>query len=51
MTDNQSKHLLVFEAQDCNDPDWDKVIEVLREQLPDFEVFFADGNNMNFRWN
>ena len=49
--DDLSDHLLIFNADDCNDDDWDDVIKVLKANLKDFQVFYADGNYMNFRWN
>lgn len=50
MKDMMSEHLLIFDADDCNDKDWDIVIECLKEHLPNFQVLYADGDYMNFRW-
>jgi len=41
-------NILIFEAEDVNDPKWDKVIEVLSDNIPGFEVRYGDGNYMNF---
>lgn len=42
------KNILAFEADDVNDPRWDTVIKVLKENIEGFEVVYADGNWMNF---
>lgn len=44
---NEDK-ILIFEAWDVNDPNWDIVIDVLMDHLPGFEVRYGDGNNMMF---
>ena len=41
-------NVLIFTAWDVNDPNWDRVIKVLRDNIPDFEVRYGDGNNMIF---
>ena len=42
------ENILIFEAEDVNDPKWDAVIDVLSENIPGFEVRYGDGNYMNF---
>lgn len=42
------ENILIFEAWDVNDPRWDVIIDVLSENIPGFEVRYADGNYMNF---
>lgn len=46
----ENEHVLMFTAADCNDENWDVIIDTLRKALPDFGVFFADGDNMIFSW-
>lgn len=41
-------NILVFEAWDVNDPAWERVIDVLRDNIPGFEVRYGDGHNMIF---
>lgn len=41
-------NILIFEAEDVNDPKWDIIIDVLSENIPGFEVRYGDGNYMNF---
>ena len=43
-----NESILVFEAWDVNDPAWDRVIEVLSDNIEGFEVRYGDGNNMIF---
>ena len=50
MKDTISDHLLIFDAYDCNDKDWQIVIKCLEKNLKNFNVLYADGNWMNFRW-
>ena len=50
MQDQYSEHLLIFEAEDVNDKDWNEVIDCLKKHLPNFKTMYADGNYMNFRW-
>ena len=44
----ECKKIVVFEAWDVNDPAWDRVIDVLSENIEGFEVRYGDGNNMIF---
>lgn len=44
------KNSLLFEAEDVNDENWDMIIEMLRDNLPGFEVLYGDGNYMEFKW-
>lgn len=44
----QSENILVFEAEDCNDPRWEVIINILEKNIPGFEVRYADGDWMNF---
>ena len=46
--DGVTKNTLIFDSWDCNDKDWDTIIKVLRDNLPDFEVLYLDGNNRKF---
>lgn len=43
-----NENILVFEAVDVNDPSWDRVIDVLRDNIHGFEVRYGDGNSMIF---
>lgn len=43
-----NEYILAFEAEDVNDPMWDKIIKVLKDNIEGFEVRYADGEWMNF---
>ncbi len=40
-----------LEAEDVNDEGWDKIIEILSKNLPDFSVSYGDGNYITFTFN
>lgn len=40
--------MITFRAEDVNDPRWEKIISVLKANIPGFEVLYGDGNWMNF---
>lgn len=42
------KEVLTFEVEDVNDPLWEMIIEVLKENINGFEVAYGDGNWINF---
>lgn len=45
-------HTLTMEiSDDVNDTDFDIILEILRNNLKDFTVYYADGNYVNFSWN
>ena len=44
----ENNNVVIFEADDVNDPTWDTIISVLRENIPGFHVGFGDGNYMAF---
>ena len=39
-----------FEAENCNDKSWDVIIKTLKDHLPNFDVYYGDGDNMTFRF-
>ena len=41
-------NVLLFEAEDCNDPMWEYVIAILSENIPGFSVGYGNGNWMAF---
>lgn len=45
---NNNEKELYFEAEDCNDPMWIKVVEILKTSSDFVGVRYADGNNMSF---
>ena len=45
---NTIGHVLIFEADDCNDRDWKPIIKCLEKHMEGFEVRYADGDYMNF---
>lgn len=40
--------ILEFEAEDVNDPDWEKIIKILHEN--GIRVMWGNDNFMNFAW-
>ena len=44
----ENNYVLLFEAEDCNDPMWGYVIEILSENIPGFNVGYGKGNWMAF---
>ena len=46
MVENNS--IIVFEAEDVNDPAWELIISTLREHIPGFNVGYGKGNWMAF---
>lgn len=40
------RELVILEADDVNDPTWNKITQILRDNGVD--VYYADGNYMNF---
>ena len=44
----KNNDVLFFEAEDCNDPMWENVIAILRENIPGFSVKYCNGNWMAF---
>ena len=44
----ENNNVVIFEANDCNDPTWDVIIQVLRENIPGFNVGYGIGNFMAF---
>lgn len=44
----KTEELVIFEADDVNDPAWDRIINILRKS--GIKVQYADGNWMNFIW-
>lgn len=44
----ENNYVLLFEAEDCNDPMWEYVIEILRENISGFNVGYCSGNWMAF---
>lgn len=44
----ENNNVVIFEADDVNDPTWDIIISVLRENIPGFHVGYGDGNYMAF---
>ena len=44
------EYSLIFEAEDVNDEGWDTIANILRENIPGFEVLYGDGNYMEFKW-
>lgn len=39
-----------FEAENCNDKSWNVIIKTLKDHLPNFDVYYGDGDNMTFRF-
>lgn len=44
----ENNNVLLFEAEDCDDPMWEYVITILRENIPGFSVGYGKGNWMAF---
>lgn len=44
----ENNDVLIFEAEDCNDPMWDYVINILSKNIPGFSVGYGKGNWMAF---
>lgn len=44
----ENYNMVIFEAEDVNDPTWDYIISVLRENIPGFHVGYGDDNWMSF---
>ena len=44
----ENNDVLLFEAEDCNDPMWEYVIAILSENIPGFNVGYGNGNWMAF---
>ena len=44
----ESYDTVIFTADDVNDPIWDYIISVLKENIPDFHVGYGNGNWMAF---
>lgn len=44
----ENNNVLIFEAEDVNDPAWETVIDVLTENIPGFNVGYGNGNWMAF---
>lgn len=45
------EYSLIFEAEDVNDKGWDTITNILKENIPGFEVLYGNGNYIEFRWN
>lgn len=43
-----NNEFVIFEAEDVNDPAWDKIIKILQDN--GIKVQYGDGNYMNFIW-
>lgn len=41
---------VLFQADDVNDESWETIIEILKDNLPDFSVSYGDGDYMTFSW-
>lgn len=39
-----------FKAENCNDKSWDVIIKTLKDHLPNFDVYYGDGDNMAFQF-
>ena len=44
----ENNNVVIFEADDANDPTWETIISVLRENIPGFSVGYGDGDWMAF---
>lgn len=44
----ENNNVLLFEAEDCDDPTWDVIIGILMEHIPGFTVGYGNGNWMAF---
>ena len=44
----ENNNVVIFEAEDVNDPTWETIISVLRENIPGFNVGYGDGDWMAF---
>ena len=44
------EYSLIFEAENVNDEGWDTIANILRENIPGFEVLYGNGNYMEFKW-
>ena len=44
----ENNNVVIFEAEDVDDPTWDYIISVLRENIPGFNVGYGYGNWMAF---
>jgi hypothetical protein len=40
--------IVIFEAEDVNDPTWDIIISVLEKNIKGFHVGYGNGNYMAF---
>lgn len=41
-------NFVIFEAEDVNDPTWHHIIKVLKDNIPDFQLGYGDGDYMSF---
>lgn len=44
----ENNNVVIFEAEDVNDPTQENIISVLRENIPGFNVGYGNGNWMAF---
>lgn len=44
----ENNFVLLFEAEDCNDPMWEYVIDILSKNISGFNVGYGNGNWMAF---
>ena len=44
----ENNNVVIFAAEDVNDPTWDYIISVLRKNIPGFNVGHGNGNWMAF---
>ena len=44
----ENNHVVIFEADDVNDPTWDVIVSILEEHIPGFKVGYGNGNWMAF---
>lgn len=44
----ENNDIVIFEADDVNDPTWEIIINVLRENVQGFNVGYGRGNYMAF---
>ena len=44
----ENNNVVIFEAEDVNDPTWEYIISVLKANIPGFNVGYGNGNWMAF---
>ena len=44
----ENNYIVLFEAEDVNDPTWELIIAILREHIPGFNVGYGNDNWMAF---